>query len=272
MKNHIKTVINKISIIFAVVLFPVLGFSQSYVAISVGPSVPLGQYSQSDILDNIFVGPNLAGSANTGFQASIDAAYYFDSHFGISFMGGYSQQGYNTTSLSDLYNSQNSQGNGNGYPLPPLQITDNPYRNVFLFIGPSVGVGNEKLFADFRFMMGIYSSSFNNLYYYAGDTSGYNDSKFTAPSSVQFGFLFGASLRYKLNEKVSFLFKVDMIISKQSFNVHETDESYGNGNYNNNGQYAPQETDEYMTSESNVSVFSPSIGIALNLDKPVKKP
>jgi len=230
-------------------------FGLNYIAFSIGPSAPLGRYSQGT-LDTSSSNIDVPPSALLGLQLSIDWAFYFNKHFGISAMAGYSFHPFDTTEIDNAID----------YSPYTAKVTAHTYNNLFFFVGPCFGTGNEDVFFEVRAMFGLYhSSAFNLDIKQVYDTTYYNELKYTAPGSTQIGILIGADLRYKLNPYLALMFKTDFIFSSQHYPMTVTEY------LNNNGVSYPPVYAK-ISHNNGATQVAPSIGIAYILNTESPKP
>ena len=237
-------------------------FGLNYIAFSIGPSAPLGKYSQGAINQDTFLyafnktSLDVPPSALLGLQFSFDGAFYFDKHFGISAMAGYSFHQFDTTQIDGQID----------YSPYNAQVTASTYNNLFFFVGPCVGTGNEDVFFEVRAMIGVYHSSAFNLDIKSSYDTTYNvEWKYTAPGYTQLGFLIGADLRYKINPFLAVMFKTDFIFSTQRYPTTVV------GNENVNGVVYPPERISYLH-QNGATQIAPSVGIVYILNTESPKP
>jgi len=170
--------------------------NKMYLALSAGPSFPLGKFSSKS--GNPDDG---AGFANTGVNAALQYGYLVGKHFGFAANIGYSQYKLDEGPLKDMMIVED----------PNFQLSADHWQYFSFLVGPMASVSaNNKLNFDFRFLGGLAHTNFPVI---SASTSS-SGAKSSENWQSAFAWQVGANARYSLSEKASLFANVDYLKTK----------------------------------------------------------
>ena len=185
---------------------------QNFASISFGASIPLGDYGLTgDLASN--------GYAKGGGAIKFDVGYFPGSYLGIggsfSFGSNYSIRDSirndiknfvieNASSINDIPNDSITYGTGF-------------WNYINLFIGPHFSIrATQRLYFDFRVLGGlsILRPPDQELVIHIDGSEIYSS---TSNNKLSYGFMGGAGIRYKLNDRLALKLEADYTLARSSF-------------------------------------------------------
>ena len=186
---------------------------QNFASISLGASLPQGQYASTEGLSN-------SGYAKTGGAIKFDAAYFPVSYIGI---GGSFSFGSNFANRDSLLHDmiihiEESASSIIDIPDDAEILYGSGFWNyINLFVGPNFSLRPaQRLYIDFRALAGgtILRAPDQELRINFDGTEIYNR---TSGNSLAFGFTAGAGLRFMLNSDLAVRVSADYFQSRAKF-------------------------------------------------------
>ena len=218
--------------LFLLFIFKSYSQDKGYVGISIGPSMPTGDYASADLSNE------LAGLAKTGAIFDISFGYKLGKNMGLSAM------------LFSHSNATDSKTIENGlYDLEPLAswtVESKSWSSAGLLFGGygSFPIGKGSTSFDARAMIGFSSSSSPELRI----TGTLNNSSVwvetASESASTVAYLIGGGFRFNVAPKVCLLVNLDYLTSKPEFKNVETNTNLGDSS-----------TDTYSQSISTIVGF-----------------
>ena len=204
----------KIIISIAILLLPLLIFGQqNFAAISIGASLPIGDYGKTgDLSKN--------GYAKTGASIKFDAAYFPVSYLGIGGSFGFGSNIAISDSLrEDMIDHvlNNSQSVIDIPDYAEIRYSSGFWNYINIFLGPHFSARPAKrLYVDLKALAGIsiIKAPQQELFISFDDTEIHSR---TDGSKVAFGYTAGLGFRYMLNSDLALKFGFDYFQSKANF-------------------------------------------------------
>jgi hypothetical protein len=202
MKNLKHTLV----IIFSLFLFQELNAqnkSKSFIGISSGLAIPTGLFAKSDY-GTFGHEDNKAGFGKTGFNITLDGAYYFLPKMGWGGIASFMDHGgLNSSDVNKL-----AAGYTDAFGVAESTVeAQGRYRVINLMTGPYLSFPMNKLTLDFRAVLGVVKSLSTPTITVTLE----NQSTFTQKSSnaAAFGWQTGAGVRYALSDAFSLSLRGD---------------------------------------------------------------
>lgn len=188
---------------------------KGYISISLGPSLPTGDFASTNYNNNE------AGWSKTG--AVIDIAFthkFSQSHWGIAAMLRGQTNPLDAQGIADEVASQ--------VPGVLITVTTTNWQIGSLWLGTYGSFPfSEKAAFDTRAMIGFLRVTAPEITTTAITAFGSEWIKQSSSTTSTFGYLLGAGFRFDLGEKLSFLTQADYMSSKPKFKDVETTSSMG---------------------------------------------
>jgi hypothetical protein len=170
--------------------------NKMYLALSAGPSFPMGKFGSKSVDPE-----DGAGFAKTGFDAALQYGYLFDKNFGIAVNIGYSRYRLDEGPLNSMMIVDD----------PSFKVSADHWQYFNFLAGPMATVAaNDKLNFDFRLMGGLAHTNFPVI---SASTSS-SGAKSSENWQSAFAWQVGANARYSLSEKASLFANVDYLKTK----------------------------------------------------------
>ncbi len=199
-------------LILGLCILPLQG-QQNYASISFGVSLPQGNYSATEGLDN-------SGYARTGGAIKFDAAFFPVSYAGIggSFSFG-SNFAYRDSLLQDMirYIEENASSVIDIPEDAEVLYGSGFWNYINLFVGPNFSVRpSQRLYFDVRALAGgtILRAPDQELRINFDGTEIFSQ---TSNNKLAFGFTAGAAMRFMLNSNLALRLGVDYFQSRARF-------------------------------------------------------
>jgi hypothetical protein len=192
--------------------FPTLG-QQSFASISLGASVPLGQYTSTEGLSN-------SGYARTGGAIKFDAAYFPVSYIGIGGSFSFGSNFANRDSLLQDMITHIEESASSVIDIPEdaeILYGSGFWNYINLFVGPNFSLRPaQRLYIDVRALAGItvLRAPDQELRINFDGTEIYNR---TSGNKLAFGFNAGAGFRFMLNSDLALRVSADYFQSHAKF-------------------------------------------------------
>jgi len=189
--------------------------TKGYIGLSLGPSIPLGEFASKDA-DN-----DAAGWAKTGAIFDISFAYKLgDGNFGIS---GLLRGQSNPTDAQSLANELANQVAGVNWTVESAGWGI----GGLMFGGFGSFPISEKASFDTRVMIGFLSASSPEITVTGSGPGGTDWFKQSSASANSFAYLLGAGFKFDIGKKLYLLTNLDYLGAKPEFNNVETIASDG---------------------------------------------
>jgi opacity protein-like surface antigen len=223
---------------------------QSYLAITGGLSIPVGDFGSYNIKNNG------AGFANNGFNAGISFAHVFWKNMGVAAMYRFQNNTINNTGLTN-------QKTASQFPDSAWSTVTTPWKVNILMAGYyySYPLGRaKKIYFDVKLMLGgvrTYSSG-----YTLTATLGPNLLSVAQPVSVanSFGYCVGFGFKYNITDDVYLLLHADYLQSKPDFKNVSIVSTVSGTIIGLNGGVTTQNF------EQKISTYNLSLGIGVKID------
>lgn len=214
----------KAVLLLTICLFAVTkGFSQDkgYVAVSIGPSFPIGDFASKDP-DN-----EKAGLAQTGAIFDISFGYKLGKNFGVAALIRGQANSTDTQAIVDeLYTQIPSTVNAD-------VETGNWTAGAFLAGGYASFPVSKKISFDPRVMIGFLSATSPDTDVYLSDGSNSGWVKQASVTSTAFAYLVGVGLKFDVGKRICILTNLDYMGANPEFKDVQTLSSDGNIEVNN---------------------------------------
>jgi hypothetical protein len=170
--------------------------NKMYLALSVGPSFPLGKFGSKSVNPD-----DGAGFAKTGVNAALQYGYLIGKNFGIAANIGYARYKVDEGPLKSMMVVED----------PNFQVSADHWQYFSFLAGPMATVAaNEKLNFDFRLMGGLAHTNFPVISA-SSSTSGASSSENWQSA---FAWQLGTDMRYHLSSKACFFANLDYLKTK----------------------------------------------------------
>jgi opacity protein-like surface antigen len=195
--------------------------SHSYIGLSGGLSIPLGDFSKTDLGDYGNWNNN-TGFAKTGFNIGLEGAYYFFRNIGLGGILNYTDHG--KLSKGDAQKLGDSYTDAFAVNYTTV-TTGKRYKTLNVLIGPCLFLPVRKFTLDVRLVGGLSQSI--STPEIAVQLENDESNVFVQKSSTAsaFGWQVGMGLRYALSEKMAVAFRGDYF---QNNGVKITNENRNN--------------------------------------------
>jgi len=191
----------------------VLAQDKGYIAVSVGPSIPIGDFASKNI-NNVS-----AGFAAGGAIFDISFAYKFGKNFGLSAMLHGQANGIDEVALESSYNKQIG-GSWN--------VRSKPWSIGGLMFGAYGSFPiSEKVSFDTRAMVGFLSATSPELNITLNGSGGAAWVKQSAETALPFSVLLGGGFKFDVRKRVCLLLNMEYIAAKPEFRNVEITSSNG---------------------------------------------
>lgn len=200
-----KKCILSLAFVSCIVLHAVAQDEKGFVGISLGPSIPMGNFAvRSLVNDN-------AGFAKLGASFDVVAGYKLGgSHFGITAMLRAQAHAYDTQPLAENLTFQAPTVNWN--------VESPAWRIGGLLLG---GFGSipisEKIYVDARAMAGLVNATLPQLYITGTDLAETTWVKRDASTASSFAYLVGAGFKFNIAPKIYLLTNIDYVGTSVEF-------------------------------------------------------
>lgn len=203
----------KILVFLPLLLFIVVSSAQEdrkgHLGISIGPSIPLGDYADNDI------GNADAGYADIGLHLNFNFYYKLDEKIGISALWS------GTANPIDV--NEKVKTTVSVEPDAGRTLEADPWVYDAVMVGPFYSFSNEKVEMDLRGLIGFSFSTIpqNEIVLFEGGiaTKNYKQNEADATS---FAYNLGIGLRYLASEKIVVTTNLDYFSTQAEFNVATT--------------------------------------------------
>lgn len=170
--------------------------NKMYLALSVGPSFPLGKFGSKSINPD-----DGAGFANTGVNAALQYGYLIGKNFGIAANIGYAQYKLDEGPLKSMMVVED----------PNFQVSADHWQYFSFLAGPMATVAaNDKLNFDFRLLGGLAHTNFPVI----SASSTYSGATSSENWQSAFAWQLGTDMRYHLSSKACFFANLDYLKTK----------------------------------------------------------
>ncbi len=191
--------------LFSVTQFNSFAQDKGYLALSLGPSFPVGNFGSNDLNNE------KAGLAKLGTITDFSFAYRFGKNIGLAAMLRWQSNGINTDAL--LTEAKNID------PTITWKVTSENWKlnGILAGIYSSFPVGTSSTCFEVRTMIGYMSATLPQ-YSLSGTYNGVTlISKVNSQSTSTVAFLLGAGFRLSAGKKVSILMNVDYSVATAEF-------------------------------------------------------
>lgn len=210
------------AIVFALILLTSALYAQSsginavkrpfgYVSVSVGPSIPLSDFSSDNAYDN------RSGYATLGYKVEADFGINIGSGFAIGLMGF---ANFNPTNIDSYISRLQTQNPGTVWTGESKTWEVFGGMGGFTFGYPA----GKNLFLDFRALTGLISAKSPEIMLkYPNSNTGFTDSYMISENtSSAWSTLFSGSLSYQTSKNIMVTGGIEFLNSKPAFNNVET--------------------------------------------------
>jgi hypothetical protein len=199
-------------ILLSLVLFAITAFSQEtrkgLIGISLGPSIPLGDYADND-------GDNEdAGFAMTGLHLNLNFNYKFNENLGFAALWTGNAHPIDVDEMVDLFWSID--------PSLNWEVETEAWSSGSLMGGLLVSFPYDKVDFDIKGLIGYSSSTIPNIDVTASDGSTAVNIKQNEAVAMAFAVNLGAGLRYNVSDKIALTINMDYFSTKPEFEVATT--------------------------------------------------
>ena len=171
--------------LLSLLAFPSIGQDNGYVALGIGPSIPMGAYASTEEKNE------KAGFATTGFLAEISFGYKLVNTIGIGATIRSQMNGFNEKAFTDIFNAID--------PTASISMTSESYKSIGFLAGLYGSFprsdGNSSL--DIRGQIGVLRCQTGDLNFNLNYMGSSGTIKFEGTTSSSLAYLIGVG--YKLN-------------------------------------------------------------------------
>lgn len=208
---------NLLSLILILLLNTIGLYAQDkgYIAVSLGPSIPLGDFASKDI------DKESAGFAKTGAIFDISFGYKLGKNFGVSaLLRGQA----NKTDAQAMANEMVSK-----IPFEMnVRVESQAWSLGALMVGGYGSFPVEKKFSvESRLMIGFISATLPKVTFDLSDADGSGWVKRSSTTGTSFAYLIGAGIKYDAGKRVSVLANIDYMGANPEFSDVEVTNSIG---------------------------------------------
>jgi opacity protein-like surface antigen len=199
-------------LIVALLLFVFQVFSQDkgYIAVSLGPSIPLSDFASKDI------DKESAGFAKTGAIFDISFGYKIGKNFGVAaLLRGQANK-------TDAQAMADEMGNKLSFQVDTKVESKSWSIGAFMLGGYATVPLEKKLSLESRIMFGIITATYPNVTFTFSDAEESVLVKRTGSTATSFAYQIGAGIRYDVGKRLCLLANFDYLGSNPEFKDVET--------------------------------------------------
>lgn len=212
--------------------------NKGYVSISIGPSIPIGDFASKDVNNNS------AGFAKTGAVLDISFAYKLGKNLGVCAMLRGQADNFDNAAFGNVLAIQTGVN---------WSVKSNPWSIGGLMFGANASYPiNKKISFESKAMIGFLRVASPEINTTISGTGGANWVKQNSVVSTSFSYLLCGGFKFDIGKKTCLLTNLDYLVSKPEFRNVEVTSSNGG---------APQ----LSTFRQSIQTINFSIGVGLLL-------
>lgn len=202
--------------------------NKMYLALSVGPSVPLGKFGSKSTLPE-----DGAGFANTGIKLGLHYGYLIGKNFGLASNIGYARYKLDEDAINSMMVVDD----------PTFKVSADHWQYYSFLVGPMATVtANDKLNFDFKVLGGLTHTNFPVISAATSSSSASSSENWQSA----FAWQLETTMRYHFNPRTCFFTNFDYLKTKPVTNITIT-----------NGGTESSEVEQH------ISVISLTVGVGL---------
>ena len=191
-------------------VFNVFSQEKGYIAVSLGPSIPLSDFASKDI------DKESAGFAKTGAIFDISFGYKIGKNFGVAaLLRGQANK-------TDAQAMANEMGNKMSFQVDTRVESKAWNIGAFMLGGYATVPLEKKLSFESRIMFGFMSATYPNVTFTFSDADESVLVKRTGSTATSFAYLMGAGIRYNAGKRLCLLANFDYLGSNPEYKDVET--------------------------------------------------